>query len=270
MNNRLQKIDIVRGITLISMILYHFVWDLKYIACFDIGWYSGLYGRIWQRSICISFIFLSGFCFSLGKKQIKRGLEIFICGLIITGVTLLFMPENRIVFGILTFMGTAGLIAVVIDKIIHYLYKSLDPHTLNLTLLIGNILLFIAFYDVNYGELNIFVKRISLPSYLYDGYFATFLGFPDRTFFSTDYFALLPWMFLYLIGYFTYKLLSFEKKDGNSIFVDRLSGKVTEILRLKNENTITRSLGIIGRNTLIIYMIHQPILYGITILIQRL
>ena len=89
-SNRLQRIDEIRGFTLISMIIYHFLWDLRYIADFDIGWYEGTASKVWQKSICITFIFISGFCFSFGKKRLKRSVIIFMCGALISAVTVFF------------------------------------------------------------------------------------------------------------------------------------------------------------------------------------
>ncbi|MDO4188052.1 MAG: heparan-alpha-glucosaminide N-acetyltransferase [Lachnospiraceae bacterium] len=250
--NRLNIVDEARGFTLISMILYHFMWDLKYIAMFDIDWYAGPVGYVWQKSICISFIFISGFCFCFGKNRLKRSARIFICGIVITTVTLIVMPENRIVFGILTFIGTAGIFTILVDRLHTRLEKILNKKTLNLTMIIGMVLLFVVFFRVNDGFIYI-LKRTELPKYLYKGYIATFVGFPDPTFFSTDYFAILPWTFLYLAGYYTNRVVMNNNK----------------IVTCLSENHIP-IISNIGRKSLIIYMFHQPVLYAIMLLIQNI
>ena len=253
-NKRLNIIDEARGFTLISMILYHFCWDLKYIAGFSLEWYTGPLGYVWQRSICMSFIIISGFCFCMGKNRLKRSATVFAAGLIITAVTLIAMPENRIVFGVLTFLGTAGLIMIPVDKIHRILERKLDTRTINLTMIIGSILLFVVFYDVNYGMLFV-GHKMELPAYLYSGYFETFLGFPDPMFYSTDYFSILPWIFLYMAGYYIYRLVMCVK--ASEAVCDALSRN-----RFK-------SIAFIGRKSLIIYMLHQPVLYAITLLIMK-
>lgn len=253
MNTRLRKIDEIRGLTLISMILYHFMWDLYFIAGFHIDWYTGPIGYVWQKSICICFIFISGFCFSMGKNRLKRSLLIFICGCIITAVTLIFMPENRVIFGILTFIGSAGLIMILVDKPHKYLEGKLDRKTLNLTMLIGNFIFFIAFFKVNFGQIFVFVGSIDVPHYFYSGYISTFFGFPAPTFFSTDYFAILPWIFLYFVGYYAEKIILKINKVEDYLKEDRL-----------------KAISFIGRKTLIIYMLHQPVLYLITLIAMRL
>lgn len=259
-SNRLLRIDEIRGFTLISMILYHFMWDLKNLAGFKLNFFIGPIGEVWQKSICISFILISGFCFSMGKNRFKRSLIVFLGGTLITAITIVFMPENRIVFGVLTFLGFAGMIMIPINKAIAYIESVLNKSTFDLTMIIGNLLLFIVFYPVNYGYIFVF-RKVLLPKYLYKGYMATFLGFSDPHFFSQDYFSIFPWMFLYCLGYFLYKLfidnMSTIKASGNAVIDYLKKGRFSIISR-------------IGKKTLLIYMLHQPVLYVITLIIQNI
>ena len=71
---RLAGLDTIRGITLLSMMLYHTCWDLVFLFGKKIPGYSGLGGYVWQQSICWTFILLAGFCWSLGSHHLKRGL----------------------------------------------------------------------------------------------------------------------------------------------------------------------------------------------------
>ena len=254
MKNRLSKLDEIRGYTLISMILYHFMWDLKYLAGFKMDWYVGIIGTVWQQSICISFILISGFSFSLGKKHFKRSMTVFLAGVIVSVVTLLFMPENRIVFGILTFMGSAGLLMIPINKLHSELEKKLDAKTLNITMIIWSFLLFIVFYNVNEAYINVLLKQIRIGKYMYDGYVMTYLGFTDPMFYSTDYFSIIPWIFMYLCGFYLYRITCVGKSTDYKQYLVREHSK---------------QIAFIGRNTLIIYMLHQPVLYLITLLIQH-
>ena len=81
---RYRKLDAIRGIALINMIAYHAIWDLVYLYGFQWDWYQSEIGYIWQQGICWTFIFLSGFCCSLGSNPIKRGLTVFLAGAVIT------------------------------------------------------------------------------------------------------------------------------------------------------------------------------------------
>ena len=99
---RYQVLDTIRGCALVSMILYHACWDLVYLFGIDWPWYHGFAAHVWQQSICWTFILLSGYCFALGRHQLRRGLTVFFCGALITAATWFFMPENLVLFGVLT------------------------------------------------------------------------------------------------------------------------------------------------------------------------
>ena len=60
---RFALLDTLRGMMLVSMILYHGCWNLVYLYGKDWQWYRYSKGAyFWQKSICCTFIFLSGFC----------------------------------------------------------------------------------------------------------------------------------------------------------------------------------------------------------------
>ena len=107
---RRQTLDAVRGCALASMILYHAAWDLVYIFGADWPWYRGMGAYVWQQSICWTFILLSGYCWSLGRRQLRRGLTVFACGALVTAATWLFMPGNLVQFGVLTLLGSASIL----------------------------------------------------------------------------------------------------------------------------------------------------------------
>ena len=102
MKERYVLLDSIRGITLLSMILYHGMFDLVEIYGLHIPWFVERPGYVWQQSICWIFILLSGFCWNLGKRHLKRGLVISAWGLLITGVTYAFMPSEKL---FMTFLG---------------------------------------------------------------------------------------------------------------------------------------------------------------------
>ena len=83
-----------------------------------------------------------------------------------------------------------------------------------------------------------------LPGEWYDNWIGTYLGFPERGFYSSDYFSLIPWFFLFLTGYFVNRLL-YQK--NLLLYLEAGKSKILEIL---------------GRYSLQIYVLHQPLLYG--------
>lgn len=243
---RLILLDELRGLTLLSMIIYHFMWDLVYLANIPMPWYHSYGAHLWQQSICRTFILLSGFCWSLGKHPIKRGLTVFVCGAIITGVTGFLLPEDIVLFGVLTLLGSAMLLMVPLD----FVFRKIESPVLLGFMLLLFVFLFGLFYSVPNGHL----AGYQLPSSIYKNLFTAYLGFPRREFFSTDYFPILPWFFLYAVGYFLQKLFTHFSLLQKELFI----------------TSHVRPLAFIGQKSLWIYMLHQPVLYAITLCIIKI
>ncbi len=97
--NRYALLDELRGLDLISMMCYHGLWDVVFLFGVQLPWYTGMPGHLWQQSICWVFILLSGFCLPMGHHPYKRGALVFGAGALVTAVTVLFMPEDVVLFG---------------------------------------------------------------------------------------------------------------------------------------------------------------------------
>lgn len=229
---RYQVLDTIRGFALLSMLLYHASWDLVYLFGADWPWYHGFAAHVWQQSICWTFILLSGYCWSLGRNQLRRGLTVFFCGALVTAVTRWFMPENVVLFGVLTLLGSAAILLYELEPL-----AARVPARAGAA---GSFLLFLLTRDVSGGYLGFEGLRLAaLPGTLYRNLFTAFLGFPPAGFFSTDYFPLLPWGFLFLTGYFLFRLRPEETRE------------------IRRVPLVTA----MGRHSLLIYMLHQPVIY---------
>lgn len=68
-STRCALLDELRGLDLISMMLYHGMWDLVYLFGVRAPWYGSWQGELWQQSICWVFILLSGFCLPLAATR---------------------------------------------------------------------------------------------------------------------------------------------------------------------------------------------------------
>ncbi len=247
LKKRLHLIDEYRGFVVINMIIYHAIWDLVYMFGVDWQWYRSDMTFIWQQWGCWSFILVSGFCWQMSKKPLKRGLMVFAGGVVVSLVTIIFMPSSQVMFGVLTFLGSAMLLMIPIDLVCKKINTAL-----------GGMLSFALFaftYSLNRGYVGFFkVELLELPREWYANLFTTYLGLPEAGFYSTDYFSLLPWLFLYITGYFFYNIVfgakSKEKKEN---------GSVIRIL----QKSVCPPLGWVGRKSFIIYLLHQPVTYAI-------
>ena len=239
---RYHLIDFIRGLTLISMIIYHACWDLVYLFGTNLQGYTGLGGFIWQQSICWSFILLSGFCANLGKSQYKRGLEVSLAGILITVITVIFMPNAVIWWGVLTLIGSGMLFTRAFQNILN-----------KISGVAGIIISFILFILCRWTDLGFIGIRgfmvIFLPEVLYRNKLTAYFGFSPENFFSTDYFPLIPWLFLYLTGYFLYRVLQ-PKIEQNRAGLPKIFSF-----------SVFKPIEFLGRHSLLIYMLHQPVIY---------
>lgn len=213
---RYALLDELRGLDLVSMMLYHACWDLVFLFDVNMRWYAGTPGRLWQQTICWVFILLSGFCAPFGRYMLRRGTVVFGAGAVVTLATLVFMPEGRVIFGVLTFLGTAMLLTGVLEPLL----KKVMP-------------------AVGLGG-----WKLMLPQSLYANYFTAFFGFYPDWFYSADYFGLLPWLFLFWAGYYLHKAVGRRRMEP---------------LR----RPVCPALGWMGRHSLLLYLLHQPVIYGV-------
>lgn len=236
-SSRRGELDALRGLTLISMILYHACWDLYNLFGCAMPWFHSAGAFYWQQSICCSFILLSGYCLSLGHHPYRRALALFLGGLVISAVTYFLMPDAFIFFGVLSLLGSAMFLTAVASPLL----RKADARIGLLLVLI----LFALTYRVSVGYLGFPGCSVALPQKCYVNLLTACFGFPPAGFVSADYFPLLPWLFLYLAGFFLYRL--YPKP-------------FTALPQIK-------PLAFLGRHSFPIYLLHQPLLYGVLFLV---
>ena len=151
-------------------------------------------------------------------------------------VTLLFMPEDRVVFGVLTLLGAAMLITGLLQPLLQKIPAWAG--------LVVSLLLFAATYHTQDGFWQLGPWQMLLPGVWYANLFTAFFGFFPRGFFSTDYFPLLPWLFLFWAGYFLHFCMGRARMEP---------------LR----RSVCPALGWMGRHSLLLYLLHQPVIYGV-------
>ena len=315
-SGRLETLDLVRGITLVSMIIYHGMWDFLYLtqtgsSCTALRtWYEGIGGYLWQQSICRTFILLSGFCVPFSRNILRRGLQVSAGGALVSAVTILALYEDRVIFGVLTFLGAAMLVTGGLERLFkrkksekmpdgvfsfsedcieepqasagshrEKRLRDLDsrcrfggrhgdggkgekktdrinPENAWLRPFAGLAVCLLLFHVtrwINFGYLRLGPwRRLDLPDRLYTigsgkllGYIMTGLGFTTEGFFSTDYFSFIPWIFLFWSGLFLHRVL-----EAAGIVFD------APFFHMK-----VSLLNLIGRHSLLVYLLHQPVLY---------
>lgn len=126
---RFFEIDILRGLAVIGMIVFHVLFALTYSEIWQVDFFDGSF--MWWLGVVVRnvFIFLVGVSLALSyrnslaknplhgevefdRKQMQRGLKIFTAGLLfVTLPSLLTVPEAYIRFGVLHFIGLAILLS---------------------------------------------------------------------------------------------------------------------------------------------------------------
>lgn len=236
---RILLIDTLRGVALIAMATYHFTWDLEFFGYVDPGTATQGFFRLYARAIASSFLFLAGVSLVLAHGRGirwnafgKRFAIVAGAAVAISIATLFAFPQEWIYFGILHNIALSSLIGVAFLQ-------------LPLALAFAVPALIVAGMIVDAA----IVPGI-LQSPLFDTRWLAWIGFAELPPRSNDYVPLFPWLAALLTG----------------IAVTRLAiargwtGRLAEVQR--NDTMLAKA----GRNSLIVYLVHQPILIGLVYL----
>lgn len=226
MSKRFDILDAWRSLAIVLMLIYHFLYDL---ALFEVITWVQMFSaplNIMQKFICCSFILLAGASARFSRNNLRHGLIVIAAGIIVAigGA----VGGQTIRFGVLQLLGWSMVIY-------HFAGRFLQKLPGTIVALCSGALYFLT--DWWTGVLRVSAK------WLYP------LGFMFPGFSSADYFPLLPWFFLFLIG----------TAFGGWCLAHRENRILTA--------PVPGALTFLGRHSLIIYLIHQPILFGISFLI---
>ena len=226
-NDRIWELDALRGFCIVCVIFVHFMFDLVYFLGKQVD-FPPLYTFIQQYGGAI-FVVLSGCCATLGSRSFRRGVLVFGCGMLITLVTFgmyrMGMAASDVVvkFGVLHLLGVC--------MMLYPLLKKLPTTALSV--------LAAAIVAIGYAIQGMrFSVRWLFP-----------LGFVYPGFTSSDFFPLLPQLGWFLLGIVIGRTLYHEKRT-------LLPGTAQDFF-------LFRFFQWCGRQSLWIYLLHQPVVYGL-------
>jgi uncharacterized membrane protein len=221
-SRRIWEIDLLRTLAIILMIIFHTVFDLNQFVGINIEYQSGFW--YWEGKIsALLFIFLAGISSGFSKNTLRRGIKVLLFGMAITLVTYFLFKEQYTRFGILHLLGTGMVLFPALKR------------TNNILLFLFAVLVAFAAIPVKYVRAE---TGLLLP-----------LGIMYSGFVTLDYYPLVPYFLVFILGILAYKLFYYKRRS---------------IFTYKYEN---KYLSFISRNSLTIYLIHQPIIIAIIFLV---
>ena len=241
-NKRIYFLDIIRGILIILVVLFHLCYDLHEIFGVRLSFMDGRAIYVFRDCFVSLLIFLSGVSCNLSRSNVKRGIRTLGCAAVISLVTALFLPEEKVLFGILHFLGTA----MILYGVLFGKTKQKKGNVIGTACMLCLFCLTFQIYDekaVTVFAMKLGNRAVNLLLFI--------AGF-DTGCFSSDYYPLIPWIFMFFAGAFAGRGIREWKLPD--FFYQKISPVMTWI----------------GSHTLWIYMLHQPVIYGLLYFIFKM
>lgn len=230
-SQRFWEIDLLRGVAVMMMITFHILFNLAFFSDYPLVLDEGFWFYFQQATAGLFFL-VAGVALTLSYARtgdrsfwrfFRRGGKIFAWGMVVTAVTWLFLREGFVVFGVLHCIGLSIILAYP------FLKRSLWALPAGILCLAAG----------NY-----------LDNFTFPFPYLLWLGFVPERFYTVDYFPLLPWFGLFLLGLFL----------GGLLYP---SGRRRFPLPDCPEFPPLRGVIFLGRHSLVIYLLHQPVLLAL-------
>ena len=232
---RIQLIDALRGLAVVLMVIHHLLYNLVYFLGAPKWLFTNPVFDVLHYIFAGLFIFLSGISSRFSRSNIRRGLIAIAFAAVISAVT--YFMEMPIWFGVLHLLGFSMLFFGLTRKLWDTIPAKTAP------------ILFIILIVV--GPLATTYIRVR-SGYMWIQGALWVLGWQQPGFISYDYFPLLPWLPVFLLG--TWAGIYIAEKKLPAWFYE------------SNPPILPK----IGRKALLIYILHQPVLYALVMGIELL
>ena len=229
--SRFPEIDMARGIAILMMIIFHTVFDLSFFNIIPVDISDGFW-RYFAISTASLFLLIVGISLTISRTRAAASLSGYQLAL-----KFIYRGCGIFLLGLLVTAATWLYLkeGFVIFGILHLIGVSVIISTFFFPLKKYNIGLGFIFIAVGF-----FFSSITGPIWL------LFLGIHPATFSSVDYEPLFPWFGMVLIG----------MGLGDYFY----NGNIRKFPVPRVPGSLMRALTFPGRHSLVIYLIHQPII----------
>jgi uncharacterized membrane protein len=226
---RIWEIDFLRGLAIILMVGYHLLYDLGEFVGVKrfLGWSTNLSTDAWviaQFFFAGLFVVLSGVSSTLSRSNIRRGLRLLAVSVLVSAATYVFDKSLAVYFGILQCLAVSMLLYGAA-------FKKARPAVCAAA---GAVVLGLGAALPALKEALAIRTNWLMP-----------LGLHGPSFSAFDYFPLIPWFGIFLVGAALGKTLYASKR---SLLPWRLPSTFVNFA---------------GRYSLWIYIAHQPVIMGV-------
>ncbi|SCW54970.1 Uncharacterized membrane protein [Ruminococcaceae bacterium YRB3002] len=247
-DTRAYELDTLRGLAMVFVIWMHISWDLRYLfglaECSYLlaPWFEGLV----HPFFLVIFVGVSGVCCTFSRSNVKRGLKLISVALALTAgtavATYAFGFDCLIVFNVLHLLS----VGIFIYALVELLEKKFSIPANKVNVLLGLIGVFAIILGMTISNYD---YKVNTPLLIPTGIMM------ECTPSMADYMPLFPWIGVFMVGALTGRVCYHEKKT--------VVPPKSDIVR-----RITAPLEFIGRHSLLIYIVHQPVVLLICYLLS--
>lgn len=245
--DRAFELDLLRGIAIVMMMFMHFSYDVRYEFSRDVFHYlySDWFWEFVHPIIIVLFVGISGVCCSFSKNNLVRGLRLLAIALCFTAATTFVKYvmdiDCLIIFNVLHLLS----LSTLVYSLFTFIEKKTKISSMGMSFIIGLIGIYIIILNNN----------LDLYDYATDMKWLFVFGIEVEGLPSMgDFMPIIPWLGVFLTGSAIGRLCYPEKK---TLFAD-----APQTVR-----KISKPFEFLGRHSLLIYLVHQPVIYGVLFVI---
>jgi uncharacterized membrane protein len=231
---RFWEVDALRGIAVLMMIAFHALFDLSYFGVSGVDVYSGFW-MIFARATLIIFLVLVGISLSISHSRVEDKLN---------RSQIIRKYTRR---GLRIFLYGIAITAVTFAAFPSSAIWFGILHLIGASIVLAIPLLTRRRIALAAGVLMI-LSGLALSTQSFGFPWLMPLGFYPAGFYSFDYVPLLPWFGVVLLGLFA-------------------GGRLYEKRKPKETPHSAGPICFIGRHSLFIYLVHQPVMVGLIVML---